>query len=414
MIGGTTEEPRLPLVGYYGRALPKRMPIDEPELQTPPPSLKVVSLLDRAGLSARMASAPEQAVPWFVPVADLSRGEVAGYEVLIAFDDGQPPQAPRSWSQDVHGRQAGSVEGPMLAQALQTRDDLPPNTFLAVSLSAQGVVSEEVAAVLLEAGRLDRVLLVVTDDAHGSDGFAVRRALDAAREAGATVCVDETASGYASLKQVLGLRPDFVRIGADFVTDIDHDHAKAAVVETLGALASRIDAWVIAAGVPGAAELEALRRMGVPLAQGPYFGEPMTEMGPLPEAVRRRIAECAPPPTAERIVEPLVEPRPPVGWGAPIEDLADAFLDDPRHDVIVLVDERSRPLALAERAALLRGEPYERPVMRITPGSPLKAVARRAAARPALERYHPLVACDRRGVYLGVVRVEQLLDALAH
>jgi hypothetical protein len=81
--------------------------------------------------------------------------------------------------------------------------------------------------------------------------------------------------------------------------------------------------------------------------------------------------------------------------------------------VIVLVDERNRPLALAERAALLRGEPYERPVMRITPNSPLKAVARRAAARPLLERFHPLVACDRRGVYLGIVRVEQLLDALA-
>ena len=51
--------------------------------------------------------------------------------------------------------------------------------------------------------------------------------------------------------------------------------------------------------------------------------------------------------------------------------------------------------------------------MRITPTSPLKAVARRAAARPMLERFHPLVACDRRGVYLGLVRVEQLLDALA-
>ena len=108
-----------------------------------------------------------------------------------------------------------------------------------------------------------------------------------------------------------------------------------------------------------------------------------------------------------------MEARPAIPWGAPIEDLADTFLDDPRHDVLVLVDERSRPLALAERAALLRGEPYERPVMRITPSSPLKAAARRAAGRPVMERFHPLVVCDRRGVYLGIVRVEQLLDALA-
>jgi hypothetical protein len=51
--------------------------------------------------------------------------------------------------------------------------------------------------------------------------------------------------------------------------------------------------------------------------------------------------------------------------------------------------------------------------MRISPTSPQKAVARRAAARPWLERFHPLVACDRRGVYLGLVRIEQLLDAIA-
>jgi hypothetical protein len=43
----------------------------------------------------------------------------------------------------------------------------------------------------------------------------------------------------------------------------------------------------------------------------------------------------------------------------------------------------------------------------------MRAVARRAAARPLIERFYPLVACDRRGVYLGLVRVEQLLDALA-
>jgi EAL domain-containing protein (putative c-di-GMP-specific phosphodiesterase class I) len=374
--------------------------------------LKVVSLLDRSGISTRLAASPRDVVPWFIPIVDLKRGEAAGYEAVLAFD-GQGPQSPRTWSQGVHARQAGSVEGPMLTAALATREALPANCFLAISLSAQGVLSEEVGAALSAVGRLERVVLVVTDDAQDADHHAVRRVLDAARDAGATVAVDETASGYASLRQVLSLRPDYVRIGGDFVVELDRDQAKAAVVETLGALASRIDSTVIASGIPGGGELDALRRLGVPLGQGPLFGQPLPAMGPLEGRVARLIEEAAPLPTAEQTVAPLVEPRPPVAWGAPIEDLADAFLDDPRHDVVVLVDERSRPLALAERAALLRGEPYERPVMRLTPSSPLKAVARRAAARPVLERYHPLVACDRRGVYLGVVRVEQLLDALA-
>ena len=384
------------------------MPADQPT----PSHLKVVSLLDRSGLSTRLRTNPEAVEAQFVPIVDLKRGEAAGYEVALSFE-GEGPQAPRAWSQGVHARQAGSVEAPLLAAALKSRGQLPESCFLAISHSSHGVVSEEVAAVLGAAGRLERVVIVVTDDSQGADPLQVRRVLDAARDAGATIAIDETASGYSSLKQLLNLRPDFVRIGADFVMEIDRDQAKAAVVETLGALASRIDSWVIAAGIPGSGELDTLRRLGVPLGQGPLFGHPLPAMGPLEGRVVRLVRESAPIPSGERTVASLIEARPPIAWGAPIEDLADAFLDDPRHDVVVLVDERSRPLALAERAALLRGEPYERPVMRITPSSPLKAVARRAAARPVLERYHPMVACDRRGVYLGVVRVEQLLDALA-
>lgn len=388
------------------------MPADQPTSEGSASRLKVVSLLDRSGLTARLASDPDAAVPSFVPIVDLKRAEVAGYEVLLSFQ-GEGPQAPRAWSQGVHGRQAGAVEAPMVAAALRARESLPQECFLAISVSAQAVISDEMTAVFGAAGRLERVVVVVTDDTQTADEFAVRRVLDGVRDAGATVAVDETASGYASLKQVLRLRPDFVRIGSDFVTEVDRDHAKAAVVETLGSLASRIDSWVIAAGIPGAGELDALRRLGVPLGQGPLFGPPQAEMRPIDDRTVAVVRESAPAPSPEHTVGPLVEGRPPIAWGAPIEELADAFLEDPRHDVLVLVDDRSRPLALAERAALMRGEPYERPVMRITPSSPLKGVARRAAARPTLERYHPLVACDRRGVYLGIVRVEQLLDALA-
>ena len=387
------------------------MPADQPT--TPSSHLKVVPLHDRSGIATRLTKDPAAAVAWFQPVVDLRRGEAAGYEVLFAVDEGDP-QPPRAWSHDVHPHQSGAVEAPLLACALAARGQLPSGCFLAVSLSAHGVLSDAVGQALDAAGRLNRVVLVVTDDSEGADPYAVRRVLDVARDAGATVAVDETASGYASLKQVLSLRPDFVRVGGDFVVEIDRDQAKAAVVETLVSLASRIDSSVVASGIPGSGELDALRRLGVPLGQGPLFGRPLPSMGPIEGRVVRLIEEAPPLPGGEETVSSLIEARPPISWGAPIEELADAFLDDPRHDVVVLVDERSRPLALAERAALLRGEPYERPVMRITPSSPLKAVARRAAARPVLERYHPLVACDRRGVYLGVVRVEQLLDALAH
>ncbi len=367
---------------------------------------------DPGGVVERVESQPEVIRPRFSPIADLARGGAAGYEVVLSLggDENAPP---RDWARQVHAEQVGRLEARLIEVALAERERLPVGAYLGVNVSAAGLRSEEVRALLARAGRLERVVVMVTEDAAEDAAGVVAAALEGVREAGGLIGVDETGSGYSSLRHVLDLRPDFVRVGAEFVAEVDRDQAKAAVVESLAALASRIDAWVIAVGVPGRQELSALRRMGIPLGQGPIFGPVTAVMGPLPAFAAEAIKRASPPVEPAETVAALVEARPALPWGGSLDLVADAFLADPLHDVLVLVDECNRPLALADRASLLRGEPYERPVMRITPTSPAKAVARRAAARPLLERFHPLVACDRCGVYLGLVRIEQLLDALA-
>ena len=385
----------------------------------PPPSLharsarlRVVSPHDPGGILERVESGIDAIRPRFAPIASLKRGSTAGYEVVFSIG-GDAIAAPREWSDDVHPTAAGRLEARLVACGLAERERLPSGAYLALNVSAAGLRSVELREVLGAAGRLDHVVVMVAEDAAEDEDNAAARALEGVREAGGLIAVDEIGSGHASLRHIVQLRPDFVRVGAEFVRDVDRDVARAAVVEAVVTLAARIDAWVMADGIAGRQELSALRRMGVPLGQGPVLGAPTAVMGPLAAPAAAAVLQAAPPVDPDETVAGLVEARPALPWGGSLDQVADAFLEDPRHDAIVLVDERNRPLALAERAALLRGEPYERPVMRIAPTSPLKSVARRAAARPLLERFHPLVACDRRGVYLGIVRVEQLLDALA-
>lgn len=372
----------------------------------------VVSLHDPAGLAARVASRPELVRPRFAPIADLRRGGIAGYEVLLSLGD-ERVGPPREWAAELHAQAGGPFEARLLEAALAERERLPANATLGINLSATGLRSAPVRAVLEAAGSLRSVAIMTSADEAVDERGAVREALDVVREAGGQIAVDDTGSGYASLQHLLSIRPDYVRIGGEFVSGVDVDQAKAAVVEAITGLATRIDAWVAATGIRSRQELSALRRMRVPLGQGPLFGAPPAVMGGLTQRATEAIRRAAPPVAPAETVGALIEARPPLPWSSSLDAVADAFLQDPTHDVVILVDERNRPLALADRAALLRGEPYERPVMRITPTSPMRAVARRAAARPLLERYHPLVACDRRGVYLGLVRVEQLLDALA-
>lgn len=386
-------------------------PPKTPEPNQPGGHLKVVSLLDRGGLLERLRTQQDQLTLAFTPVVDVSKNAVAGYEAMVSLARGDA-LSPRGWSIQAHQSHAGEVEAAVLGQLLEARAALPLHAFLMITVSGPAVTSGALDEIFQAAGPLDRIVLAVHDAGQGEQAHALARKLEPIRAAGATIAVDETGSGYGALRQILAVRPEFVRVGGGFVSDVDRDLAKAAVVEMLGGLASRIDAWVIADGVSVPAELNALQRLGVPLGQGPLFGGPQLEMAPLGRAAAQVVAEAGPKGEPEDTVASLIEAQPALLWGSPLEDVADAFLDHPRNDVLVLVDGQSRPLALADRAALLRGEVYERPVMRVTSTTPLKAVARRAAARPALERFHPLVACDKRGVYLGLVRIEQLLDAL--
>lgn len=371
-----------------------------------PDRLKVVALHSRDALLERLRSEPAR--PAFCPIADLTTGAAIGHEVLLRLD-GQPAQSPPAWADEVHPLNACEVESLLVERALEARSRVAPGRFFAIGTTASGILD----GLLASKASLDGVLLMLSDDTEGSRDHDLARALGHLRDAGAKLALDDTGSSYTSLRQITRLEPDFVRIGGDFVSELDRDHAKAAVVEALVAMTARIDATIIAADVPGLQELDALRSLGVHFAQGPLFGAARDEVVELPERAVAAILEAQPVAGLQDTVAGLVEAAPALPWGAELDELADAFLEDARHEIIVLVDERSRPLALAERSALLRGEHYERPITRVAPSSPLRASARRAAGRPSLERFHPLVACDRRGVYLGIVRVEQLLEALA-
>lgn len=51
--------------------------------------------------------------------------------------------------------------------------------------------------------------------------------------------------------------------------------------------------------------------------------------------------------------------------------------------------------------------------LRVNVDTPMDDAAQRAVVRPAAVRFHPLVCTDNAGRYVGVVRIERLLDALA-
>jgi EAL domain-containing protein (putative c-di-GMP-specific phosphodiesterase class I) len=339
----------------------------------------------------------------YQPIIDTARGTVVGYEALARFS-GPPHATPDRWFAVARAAGIGAeLEARALRIALEARSALPPNCFLSVNVGPDALLAAPVAAVFAEAGDLRGVVVEITEQTAVANYDDLVDAFAPVRAAGALLAVDDAGAGFASLKHITVLRPDFVKLDRDLVAGIDTDETKAAVVEALGMFTSRLDSWLVAEGVETAAELDRLLSLRVPLAQGYGLGLPRPVMGGAhPEAIalcRRRESVAA-----YGGLFDLAERAPRV---TATESAPAAFASDSAVTWVAVVDEHDRPISLVDRYG------GAHPPLSVLPAERLTDVARRVASRPVGERHAPVVLCDERARLVGLVTLERVLGRLA-
>jgi EAL domain-containing protein (putative c-di-GMP-specific phosphodiesterase class I) len=356
----------------------------------------------------RVLSDPALVRPAFQPIFDLARGQVCGYEALARFDAG-PPRSPEDWLRAASERGLeNALEALLIEAGLRARSALPENCFLSVNVSPRTLLSAEVQAAIAASGRLDAVVIELTEREPISDYAAVREVLETIRERGGTLAVDDAGAGYASLQHIMSLRPEFIKLDRALVAGLDVDAAKLALVEAVGSFAARIDAWLVAEGIENRGELDAVRTVGVPLGQGFGLGRPVRSMDATPST----IAEDPPraPALEGGLVTASVLAYPSPLPEAQIAHAAERFALEPDTELLVLVDDLERPAGLLHRSP----EPHivRSPMCVLTTEAP-EELARRAMTRPLHERFDPLIACDERGRYVGLLEADRLVHLLS-
>jgi len=214
--------------------------------------------------------------PVFQPVVDLSTGEVLGYEALTRFASGRRPDLV---FEEAHEAGLGvELETACALAAVRAAVGLPAGGWLAVNFSPASVIAGSVASVVSEA---DRPLVVeVTEHIEVLSYAAVRAAVE--RSPGVRISVDDAGAGYASLRHILELQPEFVKLDIGLVRNIDADPARQALAAGLRHYAEQTGTTLIAEGVETTAERDALVRLRIPLAQGFLYGRP-APVGDQPE-----------------------------------------------------------------------------------------------------------------------------------
>lgn len=208
------------------------------------------------------------------PVVDLLTGRCTSMEALARF--------PRHLgTPDVVFAQAQEVglhtqlETLAVAKALDLLPALGPHQSLAVNLSPDVALQ---LMPLIEADRpLDRVILEITEHAAVENYALIRDQVRPLRERGLRLAIDDAGSGFASLRHIVELEPDIIKIDRALITGIDTDGARRSVLTSFVLLALDIGATVVAEGVETRGELAAAATLGVDAAQGYLIGRPSSD-----------------------------------------------------------------------------------------------------------------------------------------
>jgi PAS domain S-box-containing protein len=254
--------------------IPAGEPIRESSSRVAPPERAAPTTPRRSSAAAR----PEieriirerSFQPTFQPIVRIVSGSVVGHEGLTRFDDGSLPQ--ERFAEASASGLGIELELATLVAVLEAARDLPGDGFLSVNVSP---------ALLLDGNRLrqalahpPRSLVLEITEWERVDDYAKLRAAISRIGIPLRWAIDDAGAGYASLRHILELRPQFVKLDRGLITGIALDPIRQALAAGLLHFSQALGTTLVAEGIETEAERLALDALGVSTGQGFLFGPP--------------------------------------------------------------------------------------------------------------------------------------------
>ncbi len=239
--------------------------------------------LGRIRLQAELSSALDdgQIFLHYQPIADVCSGEIVSVEALVRWRhptrgilsaDAFVPIAEQS---DLMERLGEHVLRLACRAAAGWSNRIPVAVNLSPRQLRGGRFISVLKTCLAESGLVPgRLSLEVTETIFLAASEAIMSQLHAVRALGVRLILDDFGTGYSSLTYLRGFDVDGIKVDASFVRDLPGSQKVAAIVRTIGRLASDMNIYVVAEGVETDAQLGWLRHNGIPFAQGYLLGRP--------------------------------------------------------------------------------------------------------------------------------------------
>jgi diguanylate cyclase (GGDEF)-like protein len=225
---------------------------------------------------------------YYQPIVSLEDGSLVGLEALMRWHhEGLGPVSPIEFIPIAEDTGLIVPLGAWMLEEVcrQISDwqselgiEVPP---VSVNLSPRQVAHAEivptVARVLRESG-LDasQLALEITENVLIEEAESPWNTLQALKRLGVRLMLDDFGTGYSSLSWLKRFPVDALKIDRSFVDGLGCEAEDSAIVKAVVGMARALDLGVVAEGVETERQVECLRELGCPRAQGFLFGRPMT------------------------------------------------------------------------------------------------------------------------------------------
>jgi DNA-binding NarL/FixJ family response regulator len=229
---------------------------------------------DRAIMRERVQAIMDGPVAMaFQPIIALADNAPVAVEALARFTT-EPQRLAAVWFREAaHCGLIVDLDMVTMTKALEALDWLPRDVALHINLAPETLFAGR-GNELLDLVEPERVVVEITEHSDIADYAHLNRALAPLRERGVKLAVDDVGAGFSSLRHVLVLEPDMIKLDVSLCRGIDSNEVRRALARALTAFGQEVDKMVVAEGVETEAELEALVELGVTHAQGYLLGRP--------------------------------------------------------------------------------------------------------------------------------------------
>lgn len=221
----------------------------------------------------------EQLEPVYQPIVELNTGRVIAFEALSRFPGDQAHTADRWFGEAWRMGLGLPLELLAVRLAAPALSRIPPEVGLTINASPPTLADPAFLRCL--GGEARRVTVELTEHLDVDSYAELAAALAPLRNAGGKTAIDDLGAGFASLRHILRVSPDWIKLDISLTERVDENSVAHALANALVSFAEDIGIGVIAEGIETVEELDALTEIGVRFGQGFHLGMP----APLEEAL---------------------------------------------------------------------------------------------------------------------------------